>query len=141
MKDPENELPDELSDDHLNVRFGMLHYACKDHNKNKRVSTEIKWKGRELFKTIIPCQPNKDLYKNANGSWNMKKIRDTFVTFLCSFNNRNPSNYFVQWNEDNHVLTKSPPRALDHCLTDECVGDVSILSDAFLYIPILHVKC
>ena len=56
----------------------------------------------------------------------MKKIRDTFVSFLCSKNGKNLANRFIAWNEDSHDLTQNPPCALDHCLTDECVGDVSI---------------
>ena len=90
----EEDVPDELSKDNLNVKYGMYHFLRKTHESNEKVSTDNKGNGLEIYKTVIPCQPNKDLYQNEDGSWNMKKIRDVFVAFLCSFKKRNPANYF-----------------------------------------------
>ena len=126
LNDVEDGIPVELSDEHLNVHYGMYPFACKSHGGNDKVSANIKWNGKNLYKIVVPCQPNKDLYQFEDGSWNMKKIRDTFVSFLCSKSGKNPANYFVAWDQDSHDLTQNPPRSLDHCLTDECVGDVSI---------------
>ena len=126
LNDVEDGVPVELSDEHLNVCYGMYPFACKSHGGNDKVNANIKWNGKDLYKIVVPCQPNKDLYQFEDGSWNMKKIRDTFVSFLCSKSGKNPANYFVAWDQDSHDLTQNPPRSLDHCLTDECVGDVSI---------------
>ena len=125
LKNSDTELPEELSDEYLNVRLGMYHFARESHEKNDKVSDNKTWKGMKLYRTVIPCQPNKDIYQHEDGTWNMKKIRDTFISFLCSKNNTNPANSFVEWDEKFHDKTNNPPRCLDHCLTDECVGDVS----------------
>ena len=37
LQDTEYELPEELSDDYLNVRFGMRPFSRKSHEKTKRL--------------------------------------------------------------------------------------------------------
>ena len=82
LNDVEDGIPVELSDEHLNVCYGMYPFARKSHGDNDKVSANIKWNGKNLYKIFVPCQPNKDLYQFEDGSWNMKKL-ETHLYLFC----------------------------------------------------------
>ena len=124
--DTEDGVPFELSNEHLNVCYGMYPYDCESHGGNDKVNANIS-NGMEKISTrvsFLVCQTR--IYTNLRMDLGIWKIRDTSVSFLCSKNGKNLANHFVAWNQDSHDLTQNPPRSLDHCLIDECVGDVSI---------------
>ena len=68
LNDTEDGVPFELSHEHLNVHYGMYPYARKSHGGNNKVNANIKWNGKDLYKSMIPCQPNKDVYQFEDGS-------------------------------------------------------------------------
>ena len=117
-------LPKVLSEDYLNVRYGMYEYERESHEKNNKVELGVKYREVPLCKVVIPCVPNKSIYADEEGNWHLEKIRDDLIKFLCLEGGKTPANSFVAWKAEEHNITKSEPRTLDMCLIDECVGDI-----------------
>ena len=117
-------LPKMLSEDYLNVRYGMYVFERESHEKNNKVETGVKFREVPSCKVVIPCVPNKRIYGDEEGNWHLEKIRDDFIKFLCLEGRKTPANSFVAWKAEEHNITKSEPRTLDMCLIDECVGDI-----------------
>ena len=85
-------------------------------NGMEKISTRV---------SFLVCQTR--IYTNLRMDLGIGKKLEIHLYHFCVLKmEKNLANHFVAWNEDSHDLTQNPPRALDHCLTDEYIGDVSI---------------